>query len=208
MLTHPKAPDLTLYEVTDTENDAVGEVLDWARTYLSRPHPELGRTGPVCPYVPTSMRKGLFYVGVQRGAQPDPAAVRDTMLRYRDWFCELEPSSGVHEQFKTFLVAFPDVSTADAPAIIDSTQAELKPAFVRVGLMIGQFHSAPPEEAGLWNADFRPLRSPLPLLAIRRMVAADLPFLDGDRRFIEPYLDRFGDAVPPRLQDRLLLHRS
>ena len=65
-------------------------------------------------------------------------------------------------------------------------------------LMLGQFHPLPPAEPGLWNADFRPLRSPVPLLAIRHMVPTDLPFLTSDRRFVESYREVFGDSLPPR----------
>ena len=66
------------------------------------------------------------------------------------------------------------------------------------GLMLGQFHPLPPAEGGLWNPDFRPLRSPVPLLAIRQMVPSDLPFLTGEVEFLDSYLRVFRD----RLNDR------
>ena len=71
---------------------------------------------------------------------------------------------------------FPGISDADAPAFIDAVQARLKPQFVADGLMLGQFHALN-NEPGLHNQEFRPLRSPIPLLAIRFMVDSDLPFL-------------------------------
>ena len=168
----------------------------WAHSYLSEPHPELGRPGRVCPFVPGSLRSRNFFVAVEPGKAE---GVTGTVLRYRDWFRALEPHDGAEAQFKTVLILFPDV----APTLIDATQEVLKPAFVDAGLMLGQFHPVPPDEGGLWNPDFRPLRSPVPLLAIRHMVASDLPFLTRDRRHLESYLARFRHTVPARLQKRL-----
>jgi hypothetical protein len=203
MLTHPHSPDLRLLEIADLDAPAdppepARVVLEWARGYLSAPHPELGRRGNVCPFVPSSLRGSHFYVAVRPGPMPD---VAETVRRHRDWFLELEPRGDPHAQLKTILILFPDV----APEQIDATQEALKPAFVQAGLMLGQFHPTPPSEGGLWNPDFRPLFSPVPLLAIRHMVPSDLPFLTRDRRHLESYLARFRHAVPPRFHDLLAL---
>jgi hypothetical protein len=211
MLVHPHDPRYYLLGVDDLGPDRLpaparpyGEplrlVADWARDYLSNPHDELGRTGPVCPYVPTSLKKRLFYLTVQAGgpAGLDRSAVTAAVAAYRDWFRDLPPLEGQAAQFKTILILFPEVRAVDAPDIIDATQAELKPTFVENGLMIGQFHPLPPVEGGLWNKDFRPLRCPVPLLAIRHMVPTDLPFLTRDRRLLDGYYRVFGDDLPPR----------
>ena len=154
-------------------------VADWAHDYLTSPHPELGRSGPVCPYAGASLKKRLFYLTVQAAGPRslDRAAVADAVARYRDWFADLAPTEEPARQYKTILILFPEVPADDAPHVIDATQAALKPSFVDTGLMIGQFHPLPPAEGGLWNAEFRPLRCPVPLLAIRHMVPTDLPFL-------------------------------
>lgn len=209
MRIHPDRPDLFLFDETDLAEDPplpqlaphaepVARVIRWAREYLSVPHPELGRAGPVCPYVPSSLRSALFLVAVAPGAPRGPAEVADTVLLHRDWFHQIEPRDGREAQLKTILMLFPDMPVIDAPTLIDATQEMLKPAFVADGLMIGQFHQAPPDQGGLWNPDFRPLRSPVPLLAIRHMVASDLPFLAGDRRFVASYLTQFRGTLPTR----------
>jgi len=132
------------------------------------------------------------------------AEVIDVMVRFKDWFTVLEQDrEPTAAPLTAALVLFPDVSTRDAPEVIDTAQRELKPGFVSAGLMVGQFHPAPPNEPGLWNPDFRPLRSPLPLLAIRRMVANDVPFLLSEPEYASAYRDRFGrDRVPQAHRDR------
>ncbi|MEV6596607.1 DUF6875 domain-containing protein [Actinoplanes sp. NPDC051346] len=213
MLTHPDHPGTLLFEVADlaaTEPhpaaagavDQLRAVVRWAREYLCRPHPELGRRGPVCPYAQASLERGSFYLAVRRGTSIDAAALESLLVEYRDWFRRLEPVTGPGAQFKTILLVFPDLPVEAAAAVVDATQERLKPRYVADGLMIGEFHGGPPPKAGLWNADFRPLRSPLPLLAIRHMVVTDFPFLAGDRDLVAAYLRVFGQVLPAGLRRR------
>lgn len=204
MITTPADPELVLWEVSDADvaPAAVRAVFEWARTRLSRPHPELGRPGPMCPYVPSALRSQLLWVAVQPGVPDDPTTVAARIDRYRRWFLELDPQTGPEAEMKSLLVLFPGLPEADMPKMIDGTQAILKPRFVADGLMIGQFHPLPPDQPGLWNPDFRPLHSPVPLLAMRAMVPSDLPFLADDPRFLAAYEQRFADAVPARCQQQ------
>lgn len=63
--------------------------------------------------------------------------------------------------------------------MVANVQARLKSEFVKHGLMLGEFFPGNPT-GGLHSAHFRPLAAPVPLLAIRRMVASDLSFLVAD----------------------------
>lgn len=179
------------------------EVVAWAREYLCRPHSELGRSGAVCPYVQTALDKGLFLLTVCPGNEFSSEGVVERVMRYRDWFLEIEPRSGPEAMFKTILLLFPDIPLSDAPHLIDATQERLKPEYVKKGLMIGEFHATPPNKAGLWNPDFRPLRCPVPLLVIRHMVASDFAFLKEEKGFVSSYLDLYGDQVPPHLKPQV-----
>jgi len=212
MLIWQKDPSLFLVELKDLQQpdppapvaghlEPLRRIVQWAQEYLCRPHPELGREGPVCPFVQAAMRKGLFLLAVCPGRALDQEAVRDTLRRYRDWFLELEPREGNDAPFKTVLTLFPDLDEADVPRLIEATQQELKAAYVEHGLMIGEFHAGPPVKAGLWNPDFRPLRSPVPMLVIRHMVPTDFAFLRDDKPFVRAYLQRFGDSVPAHLRE-------
>lgn len=203
MLEHPTRPDRVLLQATDIEPgppvrygnhaDALRTVLTWAGQYLMRPHPQLGRSGPVCPFVSGSVRHNRFHLTVCEGAL-DEQLVADTVRGYRDWFLELTRSGGQQEQFTTILILFPDLPTADIPRLIDRTQSTLKLEFVESGLMIGQFHPLPPDQPGLWNPGFRPLRSPVPMLVIRHMVPTDLPFLTSDPRYLAAHRRVFGGS--------------
>lgn len=208
----PEMPGTVLVELSDLVLDPpppeaardlgpLRTIVDWAEEYLCRPHPELGRSGPVCPYVEAAMRKGLFFLTVVRGDDLGRDDVARRIVGFRDWFLRLPPE-GSHGDagLKTILVLFPDLPQDRVREVIDTTQEELKPEYVPKGLMIGEFHAGPPDKAGLWNEDFRPLRSPVPMLVIRHMVPTDFAFLRGEKHFVEAYLAVYGDQIPSHLR--------
>lgn len=210
MLTHPTDPRLFLVEVSDFRDqtlpepvrphaDALHTILTWAEGYLCSPHPELGRSGPVCPFTRPSLRKELFYMAVYPGATLDQDDVLSVVRSYRDWFMELEPHSGAAAAYKTVGIIFPDLPREGWVSLVEGTQERLKSDYVCEGLMIGEFHPGPPSKGGLRNPDFRPLRSPLPLLSIRHMVPTDFAFLHTRRDWMEAYLARFGGQVPSQI---------
>ena len=200
MLTDPKYPGCFLLQAEDLRNGgnevdgvsgkALAQIRDWVMRFLCRPHAQLGREGAVCPFTAPSMRKKLFWMTAYRGERIPLAEAQEVLMRYRDWFLELEPKAQPDANLKTILILFPDMTTEQAPDVVDRLQHELKPDFVERGLMIGQFHPECPE-GGLWNPDFRPLQSPVPLLAIRNMVASDKAFLRHDKNLMDRYSRRF-----------------
>jgi hypothetical protein len=173
------------------------EIMEWVKNFLGRPHPNLGRPGAVCPFVPLSLKSNSIRLAVIRTKNLYPEQLEEVVGRYRDIFLEIDVKEQGLVMNKAFLLIFPDVHTEDAPKEIDSIQQKLKPLFVESGLMIGEFHKRN-ETPGLHNPKFRPLRSPIPLLAIRFMVEADLPFLQTPAdphlriRYLEAYLKHFG----------------
>ncbi|MBX9259512.1 hypothetical protein H1Q63_37300 [Desmonostoc muscorum CCALA 125] len=173
------------------------EIVEWTKNFLGRPHPHLGRPGAVCPFVPHSLRTNSIRLAVIHTKDLYPEQIENIVKRYRDIFLEIDVKEQELTISKAFLLIFPDIHIDEAPELIDSVQQKLKPLFVESGLMIGEFHKRN-ESSGLHNPNFRPLRSPIPLLAIRFMVEADLPFLQSPAdphlriRYLEAYLKRFG----------------
>ncbi|MEV4835300.1 DUF6875 domain-containing protein [Nonomuraea sp. NPDC049486] len=211
MITHPHDASLVLFDPADVEADPaahplIGEhradlraVVEWARAYLCRPHPELGRLGPVCPYAQASLDRGAFRLAIQPGGGHTVESLSALLAPYRDWFLDLAPRRMPAAQSTTILVLLPGMR--DAREVIDAAQCALKDAYVGHGLMIGEFHDGPPDKAGLWNPGFRPLRSPVPMLVIRHMVPTDLPFLISEEAHLAAYRDLFGEQVPGHLRD-------
>ncbi len=176
--------------------------IDWMRRFLAKPHPDLGRGGNVCPWVPGAIAQDTIWLTAVNST--DHAAIRQVVTQYRERFLDLEPKNGELSMMKSILIVFPNVPSDNA-AVVDQVQLELKPQFVDSGLMIGEFHERN-EGEGLRNPNFRPLRSPIPLLAIRFMVESDIPFLhrlmyppELRTRLLKSYIRRLGTTANKNL---------
>ncbi|MEU8635432.1 DUF6875 domain-containing protein [Amycolatopsis sp. NPDC048633] len=180
----------------------VREILAWAGRYLVSSHPDLGRNGPVCPYTQPSLHKGLFHLAALTAANGE-TDVRDAIESLRSWYERLSSRlPPADRELLTILLVLPQLDHHDATAL-DDLQREAKDKFVADGLMIGQFHPVC-DQPGLWNDEFKALRAPVPLLAIRKLVVFDLPFLMDSAVHAESYFRRFAPDIPPRIRDQLV----
>jgi hypothetical protein len=192
VIVHPASTALRLFDAGDTDQPDVATILDWASEYLARPHPELGRAGPVCPYVRRSLNRRRFYVNIVQGTPTTAAELAFAIRPFRDWFLDLAPRRHPDAAVTTILNAFPGLTDR---SLVDEAQRALQATFVKDGLMVGEFHDGPPDKPGLRNPRWRPLHSPVPLLAIRHMVPTDLPFLADSPELAGIYHRFFGGAT-------------
>jgi hypothetical protein len=176
--------------------------LAWMRDFIMSGHAELGRSGPVCPFAPLSLQRDTLWLAEVTEPSPSLEGIAAIIGEYRNLFLRTAPSEGPDILYKTFLVVFSALPAGSAgTAFVDEVQRRLKPHFVDMGLMLGEFH-ADNDTPGLHNPDFRPLRSPIPMLGIRHMVDSDLPFLtrqsDSARQrsaFLRSYLAHLGSTL-------------
>jgi hypothetical protein len=194
------AGEVTRGEVPAEHLAPLSQVLAWSRDFLVSSHPELGRTGPVCPYTQPSLRKELFHLALPSPGCDDLSSAVDS-LRTRHATLSL-PLSEDDRELLTILLVLPGFDPTDSVEL-DELQLKAKNEFVAEGLMIGQFHPVC-EEPGLYNEAFRPLRAPLPLLAVRKLLVFDLPFLLNDGLHMDHFLQRFAPSIPARIRDRLV----
>eukprot|EP00929_Paragymnodinium_shiwhaense_P024078 TRINITY_DN14920_c0_g1_i2.p1 TRINITY_DN14920_c0_g1~~TRINITY_DN14920_c0_g1_i2.p1 ORF type:complete len:359 (-),score=54.49 TRINITY_DN14920_c0_g1_i2:814-1890(-) len=177
--------------------------LAYLQRFLAKPHESIGRTGPVCPFVPKSLQMDSIKLAVVRTCHLPESSLREELTRllvdFLPQFRELEPRRGRQQQYKAVIFIFPDIATADAEYYIEGAQLDAKPEFVAQGLMVGEFHAGN-NSCSLRNSGFFPLRTPTPCLAIRHMVPGDLVFMTLDnygpelqRKFLTSFLDVFGE---------------
>ncbi len=100
--------------------------------------------------------------------------------------------------FRAVIVAFPNCGDDEGSARLKVAQNRLRPESILRGKMIGLFEPKS-EDEGLVNPDFRPLRSPVPLLAIRMLVENDAPFVLRNPRLAPIYLMKFPLSGPLKL---------
>lgn len=203
----PGTGTVLVWTAAEVDNDEVParhsahlrEILAWARRYLVSPRADLGRNGPVCPYTQPSLHRGLFHLAALSG---DGASVAEAVEVLRTWYERRADSMpAADRELLTVLLVLPHLDRND-PTELDDLQRRAKDRFVEAGLMIGQFHPVC-DAPGLWNRDFKALRAPVPLLAIRKLVVFDLPFLVDNATHAQSYLRRFAPEFPPRIRDQL-----
>ncbi|MEM7061543.1 MAG: DUF6875 domain-containing protein [Cyanobacteria bacterium P01_B01_bin.77] len=172
----------------------------WIEGFLAKPHADLGRSGLVCPFVPRSLKLETIQMVELSTQNVSQTEIESLVKECRELFLKQFPQQGKLAIYKALLLVFPDIQDEQCD-VIDRVQQTLKPFFVEKGLMLGEFHRFN-QSPGLHNPDFRPLQSPVPMLAIRFMTEADLPFLsrvtDCPRvrvKYLESYLDQMTTIV-------------
>jgi hypothetical protein len=170
---------------------------NWTRNFLMRDNPELGRTGNVCPFTSFGARLDTLRFGVSDAGVGEEAKIRAQLRDALDQFDAI-PYPKEMGAYRAILIAFPRCSDSDGTETMKRAQQNMRfTGFLRAR-MLGVFHDAA-DEAGLWNKDFRPLRAPLPIIAIRSLVAADAAFVLRHPVLAPAYLFNYPFAGPREL---------
>ncbi|WP_381560723.1 tryptophan 2,3-dioxygenase [Streptomyces eurythermus] len=173
------------------ESSDLREIRTWFTEFLSRPHPDLGREGSVCPFVEPALRAGsLTLETIDYDTAGGWTGIADAMRRQLDSYAGRGWPEG-KESISSLVTALRDMPGHHWP-LLDEAQRRVKDEAVHRGLMIGQFHPRCPEPS-VWNTAFAVSRAPRPLFAIRRMALHDILFLHDDPRLFAAYDHRFGD---------------
>lgn len=191
-----------LRTMTDARADAASDaamatLVGWVESYLMRDHADLGRTGAVCPFTKQASKIDTVRLAISEAGAADE---EEAFALIRRSFGELEkiPCKPGMAHFRTVIVGFPNCADAEGIEMLQRVQKRHKFYSLSRFRMIGYMH-ARNDAPGLWNPDFRPLRAPLPVLAIRHLVEQDAPFAARHPLLMAPYLLKFRLAGAKRL---------
>lgn len=190
-----------------SEQEGLGQILNWITNVVAKPHTDLGRQGSVCPFLPRALKaESLFFHELHIDGNTSNDEIDEMIQEYADVFVNTAPASGKARLNKAIVLIFPNLADEDAIQLIEETQRRLKPFFVGRGLMLGEFHKNHQGE-GIRNPLFRPLQSPVPLLVIRHLIPSDLLFLvrksdSASRRvhFLQSFLSIHDGALPAQTE--------
>jgi hypothetical protein len=190
----------------DYSDECRGLVDAWLRDYVSVADQRVGRSGPVCPFIPRALSEHAVETRIRDDIDGSSESELDDALRaeIRE-FGEAErqmPNSGV--LLESRVVVMPRMGPAGWDCL-DAVYAYLKNFAVVSGLMIGQFHPRCDERA-VRNPEFRVSVAPVAMLAIRHMAPHDILFLHHSEQWFKEYDLRFGSHYERgRIRDSLLL---
>ena len=189
-------------ELTGADREALQTVADWMRTYVIKPHPDLGRAGPVCPFVPVSLEHDALWLVAEPLTDHDGPAVAERLDHYTRLLLDVAPTGGA-APYPVIVVVFPRLPPDRAPALFEAvTQRLALPAYADHGIIYGPFFPGH-QGTAIHNANFRPFRSPVPFMFVRQTVVEDWEFfLDNDELF-DLWARRFGPSATHALAQRL-----
>jgi hypothetical protein len=183
--------------------EALRSVADWIKNFVVRPHEDLGRTGPVCPFVPRSVERRTLWLAPEQAADRNVAEVVDLVKDYKSLFLAAEPRTGDEADYKVVVIVLTDVSADRAHGVLDDVLQQLAvPSYVEDGIVFGPFYEGH-EGTAIYNASFHPFRSPVPFLFVRRGVVGDWKFFLDKPDWLSYWAHRFGESAAVALADEL-----
>lgn len=182
---------------------ALRAVADWIQAFVVRPHEDLGRAGPVCPFVPAALERKTLWLAPEQIADRGVSHVVELMNGYKNLFLDAEPIDGDGANYKVIVVVFTDMSADRAQGVFDDVLQQLAvPSYVEDGIVFGPFYKGN-EGTATYNASFRPFQSPVPFLFVRQGVISDWKFFLDDQDWLNYWAHRFKESAVHALAEEL-----
>jgi hypothetical protein len=188
--------------LAEIDLQALRAVADWIRTFVVKPHADLGRTGTVCPFVPGSVERRTLWLAAERFASRVPHVV-ELMAGYKRRLLAADPTEGNDADYRVIVVVFADLPADQAQGVFDEVLRQLAlPSYLEDGVLFGPYYKGN-ETPAVHNRGFRPFQSPAPFLFVRPGVIGDWEFFLDDEAWLAPWAHRYGESGVHALADVL-----
>ena len=189
--------------LAERDRAALRAVADWIEAFVAQPNEHLGRAGPVCPFVPTSLERKTLWLAPEQIAERSVPEVVDLVDGYKRLFLELEPRGGDDATYKVIVIVFTDLAADRAKGLFDDVLDQVAiPSYVEDGIVFGPFFQGN-DGTAIYNASFRPFQSPVPFLFVRQGVIGDWKFFIDKQDWLDLWARRFGASAVHALADEL-----
>lgn len=188
-----------------TKNDLVAlrEVADWIKAYVIKPLKDIGHAGTVCPYVPGSLERKILWLAPEHVAGTDNDEVVELVTSYKRLFEQTQPSGGEGADYKVIVVVFTDLAADRAQGLFDTILQDLAvPSYAGDGILFGPYFEGS-QTSAIYNAEFRPFRSPVPFLFVRNGVISDWKFFMDNQDLLNLWAGRYGASAAKALAEEL-----
>jgi hypothetical protein len=190
-------------ELADSDRNALHTVADWITTFVAKPNTDLGRAGPVCPFVPGALERQTLWLAPEQIANRSMPDVVQLVNGYKGLLLRAHPREGDDANDKAIVVVFTDVSADRAKAAMDDVLQRLAAAsYVDDGVVLGAFYDRN-EATAIYNPSFRPFTPPVPFLLMRPAVISDWKFFLDNEDWLNTWARRFGASAVQALAEEL-----
>jgi hypothetical protein len=122
---------------------------------------------------------------------------------YKRLLLAAQPVHGDDANNKSIVVVFTDLPAAEAEDFFSGVLQQIGvPSYADDGLVMGPFYEGN-DGTALYNPNFRPFRSPVPLLLMRRAVISDWKFFLNNEEWLPLWARRYGVSAVEALADEL-----
>jgi hypothetical protein len=189
--------------LAENDRNALRAVADWIKTFVAKPHRDLGRAGPVCPFVPVAWEHKTLWLAAERSAGRKAPDVIQLLDSYKRLLLASQPVDGDDANIKSIVVVFTDLPAAQAKDFFNGVLQQIGvPSYADDGLVMGPFYEGN-DGTALYNPNLRPFRSPVPLLLMRRGVISDWKFFLNNKEWLPLWARRYGVSAVEALADEL-----
>jgi Domain of unknown function (DUF6875) len=183
--------------------DALRKVADWIKSFVTKPHKDLGREGAVCPFVPGALEHKTLWLASEHVADRSLTDVVQLMNGYKTQFLNTQPIDGDGVDNKVIVVVFTDLSADRAKGLFgDVLKQVAAPSYEKDGILFGPFYEGN-EGTAIYNSGFRPFQSPVPFLFVRQGVVSDWKFFLDNDEWLKLWTHRYGESGARALAEEL-----
>jgi hypothetical protein len=190
-------------ELAEGDLDALHAIADWIKTFVVKPHKNLGRAGTVCPFVPGALERKTLWLAPEQIADRGVPHVVERINGYKSLFLDAQPAGGDDANYKVIVVVFTDLSADRAQGVFDDVLQQLAvPSYVKDGILFGPYYEGN-EGTAIYSSSFRPFQSPVPFLFVRHGVISDWKFFLDDEDWLNLWARRYGESAVHALAEEL-----
>jgi hypothetical protein len=190
-------------DLADSDLTALRAIADWIKTFVVKPHKDLGRAGTVCPFVPGSLERKVLWLAPEQIADWGEPDVIELVSGYKRRFLETPPTGGDDADYKVIVVVFTDLPADRAQGVFDDVLQHLAvPSYADDGILFGPYYEGN-EATAIYNSSFRPFQSPVPFLFVRPGVISDWKFFLDNDELLNLWARRFGESAVQALAEEL-----
>lgn len=172
---------------------ARSQARNWLLETVCNADPRLNRAGAICPCLSDCLDNGKLEVlvfGVPDGEFYERKDYARTFLRGIKSSLESNVSNGTASAFDCVLIAIEGLEAAEVRGFMDSVYLECRGEFLSEGYMFGSFHPYNKRHSRL-NKEFFPMRTQMPMFAIRRLSRADERNLKNEPEYFALFQEFF-----------------
>jgi hypothetical protein len=189
--------------LAESDLAALQAVAGWIKTFVVKPHKDLGRAGTVCPFVPGSLERKVLWLAPEQIADRGEPDVIELVSGYKRLFPETQPIGGDDADYKVIVIVFTDLPADRAQGVFDGVLQHLAvPSYVDDGILFGPYYQGN-DTTAVHNPRFRPFQSPVPFLFVRPGVIGDWVFFLDNEEWLSLWARRYGEPAVQALAEEL-----